>query len=47
MYGDSVAGKIPADDDETSRVNEGPTPSQLCQGPRQSGRGGPFVGMGR
>ena len=37
-----------------SCVNEGPTPSQLCQGPRpvshgpcQSWQGGPFVGTGR
>ena len=28
----SVARKFPANDDETSRVNEGPTPGQLCQG---------------
>ena len=39
MYGDSVAGKIPADDDETSRVKEGPTLSQLCQGPWPVGHG--------
>ena len=39
IYGDSVARELPADDDDMSRVNEGPTPSQLCQGPWPVGHG--------
>ena len=39
FYGDLVTRELPADDDETSCVNEGPTPSQLCQGPWPLGHG--------
>ena len=30
IYRDSDAREFPADDNETSRVNKGPTLSQLC-----------------
>ena len=34
-----VTKEFPADDDEMSCVNEGPTPSQVCQGPWPVGHG--------
>ena len=39
ISGDSVTRELPADDDETSCANKGPTPSQLCQGPWPVGHG--------
>ena len=39
INGDTVACEFPADDDETTRVNKGPKPSQLCQGPWPVGHG--------
>ena len=52
IYGDLVAREFPANDDETSCVNEGRMASQLCQGPWPVGlaeltRRGPFVDTGR